>query len=89
MLATVGRGYAIAQVRGVNLHGYAGWITWLAVHILYLTGLQNRVLVLFQWAWAYITYQLGARVILAEAAAAAPPTTGETTHSESAATSSG
>jgi NADH dehydrogenase len=89
MLATVGRGYAIAHVRGVNLHGYAGWITWLAVHILYLTGFQNRALVLFQWAWACITYQLGARVILTEASAAAPPTTGETTHSESAATSSG
>jgi NADH:ubiquinone reductase (H+-translocating) len=89
MLATVGRGYAIARARGVNLHGYAGWITWLAVHILYLTGFQNRALVLFQWAWAYITYQLGARVILAEASAAAPPTTRETTHSEPAATSSG
>jgi len=45
MLATVGRGYAIAHVRGVNLHGYAGWITWLAVHFLYLTGFQNRALV--------------------------------------------
>src|SRR5258708_19704897 len=53
MLATVGRGYAIAHMRGVNLHGYAGWITWLAVHILYLTGFQNRALVLFQWAWGH------------------------------------
>jgi NADH:ubiquinone reductase (H+-translocating) len=64
MLATVGRGYAIANVRGVQLHGYVGWLTWLAVHILYLTGFQNRALVLLQWAWAYITYQLGARLVL-------------------------
>src|SRR5258706_1374418 len=63
MLATVGRGYAIANVRGVQLHGYVGWLTWLAVHILYLTGFQNRALVLLQWAWAYITYQLGARLV--------------------------
>jgi NADH dehydrogenase len=64
MLATVGRAYAIANLRGVKLHGYPGWLTWLAVHILYLTGLQNRALVLLQWAWAYITYQLGARLVL-------------------------
>src|SRR5258708_16418688 len=64
MVATVGRGYAIANVRGVQLHGYVGWLTWLAVHILYLTGFQNRALVLLQWAWAYITYQLGARLVL-------------------------
>ncbi len=69
MLATVGRAYAIADVRGVELHGYVGWITWLAVHILYLTGLQNRTLVLLQWAWAYLTFQLGARLILSAAEA--------------------
>jgi NADH:ubiquinone reductase (H+-translocating) len=68
-LATVGRGYAIANIRGVRLHGYLGWITWLAVHILYLTGFQHRVLVLLQWAWAYVTYQLGARLVLSAPAA--------------------
>jgi hypothetical protein len=51
--------------------------TWLAVHILYLTGFQNRALVLFQWAWAYITYQLGARLILsAPETVSSPGTTG-------------
>jgi NADH:ubiquinone reductase (H+-translocating) len=64
MLATVGRAYAIANVRGVKLHGYAGWIAWLVVHIFYLTSFQNRLLVLIQWAWEYVTYQLGARLIL-------------------------
>ena len=81
MLATVGRGYAIANVHGAQLHGSAGWITWLAVHILYLTGFQNRALVLLQWAWEYVTYQLGARLILdapatatmVQAEAAPPP----------------
>jgi NADH dehydrogenase len=71
MLATVGRGYAIAKVQGVQLHGYVGWITWLVVHILYLTGFQNRALVLLQWAWEYVTYQLGARLILGDPATAA------------------
>jgi NADH dehydrogenase len=80
MLATVGRGYAIANVKGVQLHGYAGWITWLAVHILYLTGLQNRALVLLQWAWAYVTYQLGARLILGA------PETATMAHAEAAPT---
>lgn len=75
MLATVGRGYALANVRGLKLHGYLGWITWLAVHLLYLTGAQNRALVLLQWAWAYVTYQLGARVILSAPEPAPAPGT--------------
>jgi NADH dehydrogenase len=76
MLATVGRAYAIANLRGVKLHGYPGWLTWLAVHILYLTGFQNRALVLLQWAWAYITYQLGARLILSAPETSTPEQTG-------------
>lgn len=76
MLATVGRAYAIANLRGVKLHGYPGWLIWLAVHILYLTGFQNRALVLLQWAWAYITYQLGARLILSAPETSNPEHTG-------------
>ena len=64
MLATVGRAYAIAHIGPVRLHGFAAWIVWMAVHILYLIGFRNRVLVLLQWAWAYLTSQRGARVIL-------------------------
>jgi NADH dehydrogenase len=62
-LATVGRAYAIAHIRGLNLSGFIAWLTWLAVHIFYLIGFRNRVLVMFQWAWAYLTYQRGARLI--------------------------
>ena len=64
MLATVGRAYAIAHIGRMRLHGFAAWIVWMAVHILYLIGFRNRVLVLLQWAWAYLTSQRGARVIL-------------------------
>jgi NADH dehydrogenase len=62
-LATVGRAYAIADIRGLLLSGFPAWLTWMAVHIFFLIGFRNRVLVMFQWAWAYLTYQRGARLI--------------------------
>jgi len=62
-LATVGRAFAVADIRGLKLSGFVAWVTWLAVHIFYLIGFRNRVLVMFQWAWAYLTYQRGARLI--------------------------
>lgn len=63
-LATIGRGYAIADFGHVRLSGFAGWLTWLGVHILKLVGFRNRVLVLVQWAWTYFTLQRGARLIV-------------------------
>ncbi len=62
-LATVGRAYAVARIRDLRLSGFIAWVTWLAVHIFYLIGFRNRALVMFQWAWAYLTYQRGARLI--------------------------
>jgi NADH dehydrogenase len=62
-LATVGRAYAVARIGRLRLSGFIAWVTWLAIHIFYLIGFRNRVLVMFQWAWAYITYQRGARLI--------------------------
>jgi NADH dehydrogenase len=62
-LATVGRAYAIADIRGLRLSGFFAWITWMVVHIFYLIGFRNRLLVMFQWAWAYLTFQRGARLI--------------------------
>ncbi|MBI3557010.1 MAG: NAD(P)/FAD-dependent oxidoreductase [Deltaproteobacteria bacterium] len=62
-LATVGRSYAIAEIRKLRLSGFVAWITWLLVHILYLIGFRNRILVLIEWAWAYVTFQRGARLI--------------------------
>ena len=63
MLATVGRAYAIAKIRWLRLSGFVAWLTWMAVHIFFLIGFRNRILVMFQWAWAYLTYQRGARLI--------------------------
>jgi NADH dehydrogenase len=62
-LATIGRSFAIADVAGMRISGFLAWVLWLTVHILYLIGFRNRVLVMFQWAWAYFTYQRGARLI--------------------------
>lgn len=66
-LATVGRSFAIADLGLVKLSGFIAWVTWLVVHIFYLIGFRNRILVMIQWAWAYFTYQRGARLIQEEA----------------------
>ena len=62
-LATIGRSSAIAEVGKLQLDGFLAWLLWLGVHIIYLIGFRNRALVLFQWAWSYITFQRGARLI--------------------------
>jgi NADH dehydrogenase len=62
-LATVGRSFGLADFGYVQLTGFIGWVLWLAVHIFFLITFRNRVLVLFQWAWAYFTFQRGARLI--------------------------
>ncbi len=46
--------------------GFLAWVTWLVVHIFYLIGFRNRVVALFQWAWTYLTYNRGARLITLE-----------------------
>lgn len=65
-LATVGRSYGLSDFGSVKLTGFIGWFFWLAVHIFFLIGFRNRIIVLFQWAWAYFTYQRGARLIVQE-----------------------
>jgi NADH dehydrogenase len=62
-LATVGRHRAVAQFGTVQLTGFVAWFAWLSVHILYLAGFRNRLSVLLQWAYAYLTFQRGARLI--------------------------
>lgn len=62
-LATVGRAYAIGNIGKLQLWGLLAWLTWSGVHILYLIGFRNRVLVMLQWMWAYLTFQRGARLI--------------------------
>jgi NADH dehydrogenase len=74
-LATVGRSFAIADLGRLRLSGFIAWVAWLAVHIYYLIGFRNRLLVLVQWAWAYCTYQRGARLIVPESRSDMPGTT--------------
>jgi NADH dehydrogenase len=62
-LATIGRSAAVADLRFVRYSGFLAWLTWLFVHLLYLVEFENRVLVLVQWAWSYITRNRGARLI--------------------------
>jgi NADH dehydrogenase len=62
-LATIGRAKAVADVRGLRLSGLPAWITWLVVHLFYLVGFQNRVLVVIRWAISFVTRGRGARLI--------------------------
>jgi NADH dehydrogenase len=62
-IATIGRAAAVAMIRGLRLSGLAAWLTWLLIHIFFLIGFRNRFVVVFSWAWAYLTYQRGARLI--------------------------
>src|SRR5688500_558809 len=66
-LATIGRGAAIADLRGLRISGFLAWVLWVFIHIFYLIGFRNRLLVLSEWAWAYLTYQRGMRLITGEA----------------------
>ena len=62
-MATIGRAAAVAVVGRFRLSGLLAWLAWLFVHIAFLIGFRNRFLVLFQWAWAYLSWQRGARLI--------------------------
>jgi NADH dehydrogenase len=65
-LAVLGRAAAIADLPRIMLSGFPAWLVWCFVHILYLIGFRNRFIVLFEWAWAYLTWQRGARLITGE-----------------------
>jgi NADH dehydrogenase len=65
-LAVIGRGRALADLGRFQLTGHLAWFTWIFVHIAYLIGFANRVIVLFQWAWTYFTFRRGARIITRE-----------------------
>lgn len=62
-LATIGRSAAIAEFGKFHISGFIAWLAWLFVHIFFLIGFQNRILVFIQWAWSYFTYERGARLI--------------------------
>ena len=62
-LATIGRSAAVADLGKIKLSGPIAWLAWLFIHILFLIGFRNRVLVIIQWAWSYVSYDRGARLI--------------------------
>jgi NADH dehydrogenase len=62
-LATIGRAAAVADVKGLRLSGFIAWVTWLVVHLWYLVGFQNRLLVLIRWFFSFVTHGRGARLI--------------------------
>jgi NADH dehydrogenase len=66
-LATIGRAAAIAQFGKLHISGYFAWLAWLFVHIFFLIGFRNRLIVMIQWAWSYLTYERGARLITGDA----------------------
>ena len=72
-LATIGRSRAVADVKGVKLSGFVAWVIWLTVHLFYLAGFQNRLLVVFRWTVSFLTRGRGARLIV-PTQAEPPPT---------------
>ena len=72
-LATIGRAAAVAQFGKVHISGYLAWLSWLFIHVLFLIGFRNRVLVMLQWAWSYLTYERSARLITGEASVISVP----------------
>ncbi len=65
-LATIGRAAAIAQFGKVHLSGLIAWLSWLFIHVFFLIGFRNRIIVMFQWFWSYLTYERAARLITGE-----------------------
>jgi NADH dehydrogenase len=77
-LATIGRAAAVADIGRVKLAGALAWLAWLLIHVAFLIGFRNRLIVLFEWAWSYLTYDRGARLITGDSrhvpwTAAEPP----------------
>jgi NADH dehydrogenase len=72
-LATIGRAKAVADIKGLRLSGLLAWLTWLFVHLFYLIGLQNRLLVFIRWIFSFVTRGRGARLITGQSTSAFTP----------------
>ena len=62
-MATIGRNAAVAQSGRLRLTGFVAWLAWVLVHVLLLIGFRNRLVVMVEWAWAYVTFNRGVRLI--------------------------
>lgn len=63
VMATIGRSKAVAEVKWLRMRGFIAWLAWLFVHLVFLIGFRNKVAVMFQWTYSYLTYRKGARII--------------------------
>jgi NADH dehydrogenase len=73
IMATIGRGSAVGDVFGLKISGFFAWLFWIFLHIFWLIGFRNRVIVMIEWAWAYSTQQRRIRLITGERDGAPPP----------------
>jgi NADH dehydrogenase len=71
-LAVIGRGQAVADIWKLHFGGFIAWLAWIFVHIFFLIGFRNRVMVMLEWAWSYLTFSRGARLITGEGKYASP-----------------
>jgi NADH dehydrogenase len=72
-LATIGRAAAVAQFGKIHISGLLAWLSWLFIHIFFLVGFRNRIIVMIEWAWSYFTYDRAARIITGETRTVAVP----------------
>jgi NADH dehydrogenase len=72
-MATIGRSSAVAQFHGLKLSGMPAWLAWLFVHLMFLIGFRSRAQVLWEWFWAYLHFQRGARLITGISRSIVPP----------------
>lgn len=72
-LATIGRAAAVAQFGKIHISGLLAWLSWLFIHIFFLVGFRNRIIVMIEWAWSYFTYDRAARIITGETRTIAVP----------------
>ena len=63
IMATIGRSHAVSLIRGWKTRGALAWFLWLVVHLVQLVGFRNRLVVMVQWAWSYITWERSTRLI--------------------------
>ena len=64
IMATIGRKMAVCDLGRLKISGFFAWVLWLTIHVVYLIGFRSRLLVLIEWAWAYVTFERGARLIV-------------------------
>ena len=62
-MATIGRSAAVAHIGRLEFSGWAAWVAWLTVHLIFLVGFRNKLSVFIQWVYSYVTYKRGARII--------------------------